>query len=52
MVYGYLSIGTLKNCSHPYYTKKSKKCAHILHFFDFRCKDKHKTNFLLVNNHQ
>ena len=24
MVYGYLSIGTLKNCSHSYYTEKSK----------------------------
>ena len=23
MVYGYLSIGTLKNCSHSYYTEKS-----------------------------
>ena len=45
----YLSIGSLKNCSHSYYTEKSKKCVH---FFDSRCKDKYKTNFLLSNNAQ
>ena len=66
MVYGYLSIGTLKNCSHSYYTEKSKnvkpytiiipkilKSVRIFCiFFDLRCKDRYKTNFLLSNNAQ
>ena len=31
MVYGYLSIGTLKNCSHSYIHKTPKKmCLYII----------------------
>ena len=62
----YLSIGTLENYSHSYYTEKSKNVKpytiiipknqksvrFFFIFFDLRCKDRYKTNFLLSNNAQ
>ena len=61
-----LSIGTLENYSHSYYTKRSKNVKpytiiipknqksvrFFFFFFDLRCKDKYKTNILLEKNLQ
>jgi hypothetical protein len=43
---------TLSSLSTPIIPKNQKSVAHFLHFFDLRCKDKYKINFLLVINYQ